>query len=40
LARTTYTRGAVSTHTATSGAEIRNLKRYVEALLAELLEIS
>jgi hypothetical protein len=40
LVRTTYTRGSVSTHTATDGAEIRNLKRYVEALLAELLEIS
>jgi len=40
LARSTYTRGAASTHAATDVAEIRNLKRYVEALLAELLEIS
>jgi len=40
LARTTYTRGSVSTHTATDGAEIRNLKRYVDALLAELLEVA
>jgi len=40
LARTTYSRGSVSTHTATNAAEIRNLKRYVDALLAELLEIS
>jgi hypothetical protein len=40
LARTTYTRGSVSTHTATDGTEIRNLKRYSDALLAELLEIS
>jgi len=40
LARTTYTRGAVSTHTATDGPEIRNMKRYVDALLAELLETS
>lgn len=40
LARTTYTRGSVSTHTATDGTEIRNLKRYADALLAELLEIS
>ena len=34
------TRGAASTHAGTSAAEIRNLKRYVEGLLAELLEIS
>jgi len=40
LARTTYTRGSVSTHTATNATEIRNLKRYADALLAELLEIA
>jgi hypothetical protein len=39
LARSTYQRTNVSTHTATGGAEIRNLKRYVDALLGELLEI-
>jgi hypothetical protein len=40
LARSTYQRGSVSTHVETSGREIRSLKRYVDALLAELLEIS
>lgn len=40
VARSTYTRSNVSTHTASTGAEIRNLKRYVDALLAELLAIS
>lgn len=40
LARSTYTRGSVSTHVATSGKEIKSLKRYVDALLAELLEVS
>jgi hypothetical protein len=40
LARSTYNRGSASTHTATSSKEIRNLKRYVDALLAELLEIA
>jgi len=39
LARTTYSRGAASAHTSPAPAEIRNLKRYVDALLAELLEI-
>jgi hypothetical protein len=39
LARSTYQRGSVSTHVETSGREIRSLKRYVDALLAELLEI-
>jgi hypothetical protein len=39
LARSTYTRGAVATHTSATDSEIRNLKRYVDALLAELLEI-
>jgi Predicted pPIWI-associating nuclease len=40
LARSTYQRGSVSTHVGTTGTEIRNLKRYVDALLAELLEVS
>lgn len=40
LARSTYQRGSASTHTASNGAEIRSLKRYVDALLAELLEIA
>lgn len=39
LARSTYQRGSVSTHTPTDGSEIRNLKRYIDAVLAELLEI-
>jgi hypothetical protein len=40
LARSTYQRGSASTHTGTSGKEIKSLKRYVDALLAELLEVS
>ena len=40
LARSTYQRGAVSTHVPTTGKEVRSLKRYVDALLAELLEVS
>ena len=39
LARSTYQRGSVSTHTKTGDTEVRNLKRYVDALLAELLEV-
>ncbi len=39
LARSTYTRGSASTHATTDASEIRKLKRYVDALLAELLEI-
>jgi len=39
LARSTYQRGSASTHAATNAPEIRNLKRYIDALLAELLEI-
>ncbi|HEV2840311.1 MAG TPA: hypothetical protein VGW39_03215 [Chthoniobacterales bacterium] len=38
LARSTYQRGSVSTHVGANPKEIRNLKRYVDALLAELLE--
>lgn len=40
LARSTYQRGSVSTHVATSGPEIRNLKGYIDALLVELLEVA
>jgi hypothetical protein len=40
LARSTYQRGNVSAHATTDGSEIRKLKRYVDALLAELLEIT
>jgi hypothetical protein len=39
LARSTYTRGSASVHATTDASEIRKLKRYVDALLAELLEI-
>ena len=39
LARSTYQRSNVSTHTSTAVPEVRNLKRYVDALLGELLEI-
>jgi hypothetical protein len=39
LARSTYQRGSASTHVPTSGNEIKNLKRYIDALLGELLEI-
>jgi Predicted pPIWI-associating nuclease len=40
LARSAYQSGSASGHTAASSKEIRNLKRYIDALLAELLEIS
>jgi hypothetical protein len=39
LARSTYQRGSASTHVGASGQEIKNVKRHVDALLAELLEI-
>ncbi len=39
LARSTYQSGSASTHVGASSKEIRNLKRYVDALLAELLEV-
>lgn len=39
LARSTYQRGSVSTHARTTDNEIRNLKRYVDAILGEILEI-
>jgi hypothetical protein len=40
LARSTYTRGSVSAHVGSSPDGIRNLKRYVDALLADLLGIA
>lgn len=39
FARSTYSRGATATHAAPSRAEVRQLKRYVDTLLCELLEI-
>jgi predicted pPIWI-associating nuclease len=39
FARSTYTRGAISAHRATSRPEVRKLKGYVDAVLAEILEI-
>jgi predicted pPIWI-associating nuclease len=39
LARSTYQSGSASTHVGASSKEIRNLKHYVDALLAELLEV-
>jgi len=40
LARTAYQRSSVSTHVGADAREIRNLKRYVDALLGELLEVT
>jgi hypothetical protein len=40
LARSTYTRGSISTHTATGEAEILALKGYVDALIGDLLRRS
>jgi hypothetical protein len=40
LARSAYKSGSASTHVGASITEIRNLKRYVDALLGELLEIT
>lgn len=39
MTRTAYTRGAKDAHTISSGAEVRRLKMYIDAVLAELLEI-
>lgn len=39
LARATYNRGSLSTHTATEKTEVLNLKRYLDSVLCELLEI-
>jgi hypothetical protein len=40
LARSAYNRGSASTHSATDGVEVRRIKAYVDAILAELLEVS
>lgn len=40
LARSTYQRSSVSTHVGGSSKEIKSLKRYVDALLAELMEVA
>ena len=40
LARSTYQRSSVSAHVGSTGKEIKSLKRYVDALLGELLEVS
>jgi len=39
LARSVYNRGSVSTHVVTARTEVLQLKEYVEAVLAELLQI-
>lgn len=39
LARSIYERASLSTHTTTSESEVRRIKRYVETLLHELLEL-
>jgi hypothetical protein len=39
FARSTYTRGATATHASPGRGEVRQLKRYVDTLLCELLEI-
>jgi hypothetical protein len=40
LARSTYQRGSASAHVSTTGKEIKSLKLYIDALLAELLEVT
>lgn len=39
FARSTYSRGATATHASPSRAEVRQLKRYVDTLLCELLQV-
>ena len=39
LARSTYDRSSLSTHVATSKAEVQQIKLYVDSVLAELLQI-
>jgi hypothetical protein len=39
IARSAYTRGSASAHGVASAREVRQLKMYVDAVLAELLEI-
>ncbi len=40
LARSTYQRGSASAHASATAKEVKSLKRYIDALLAELLEVS
>jgi hypothetical protein len=39
IARSTYTRGSISAHGSATATEVRQMKMYVDAVLAELLEI-
>ncbi|HWQ68840.1 MAG TPA: hypothetical protein VN494_02595, partial [Patescibacteria group bacterium] len=39
ITRTAYTRGSISAHGVSSNQEVRQLKMYVDAVLAELLEV-
>lgn len=39
ITRSTYTRGSISAHGLSSAKDVRQLKMYVDAVLAELLEI-
>jgi hypothetical protein len=39
ITRTAYTRGSKDAHTSSSGAEVRQLKMWIDAVLGELLEI-
>ena len=39
ITRSAYTRGSMSAHGLSSGQEARQLKMYIDAVLAELLEI-
>lgn len=39
IARSAYTRGSASAHAPTSPTEVRQMKMYVDAVLAELLEV-
>ena len=39
ITRTAYSRGSKSAHTESSGAEVRQLKMYIDAVMGELLEI-
>jgi hypothetical protein len=39
LARSTYVRGSVATHLASTRRDVQQLRRYVDAVLCELLEI-
>lgn len=39
LTRSTYSRSSISTHVSTARSEVRQMKMYVDSVLAELLEI-